>query len=153
MARRDIRTGTLTVCAAVGLMLAVVGGLGAQSPSGDAGQAELMELNVKSASVQEVLKLIAETGGFNIAIGEGVEGNITLFMSGIPPRDLLDIVVRVIDAAYVKERLNNGLIRAAAYSVASRAVAQHQLYGVDYYALTGPGLAREDAKAPGERYA
>gem|GEM_PF-5302203 len=62
-----------------------------------------MQLNVKNASVQEVLKLIAEAGNFNIAIGGGIKGSVTLFVDDMAPRDLLDVVVGVIDAAYVEE--------------------------------------------------
>lgn len=65
--------------------------------------AQPMQLNVKNASVLEVLKLIAEAGGFNLAIGGGVKGSITLSVDEMAPADLLDIVVGVIDAAYVVE--------------------------------------------------
>ena len=66
-----------------------------------------MQLNVKDVPVQEVLKLIAESGGFNIAISGGVKGRVTLYLDSIRPRDLLDIVVSIVDAAYVEE---NGAI-------------------------------------------
>jgi type II secretory pathway component GspD/PulD (secretin) len=51
-----------------------------------------------------VLKLVAEAGDFNIAIGDGIKGNVTLFVDNIAPRDLLDVVVGLIDAAYVREK-------------------------------------------------
>ncbi|MFO7608611.1 MAG: secretin N-terminal domain-containing protein [Candidatus Krumholzibacteriia bacterium] len=66
-----------------------------------------MQLNVKNVSVLEVLALLADAGGFNIAVGGGVKGSVTLSVQDIEPRDLLDLVVGVVDAAYVAE---NGAI-------------------------------------------
>ena len=68
-----------------------------------AAQAESMQLNVRDVAAKEVLKLIAEAGGFNLAIGAGVKGNVTLYIEDMAPRDLLDIVIGIIDAAYVEE--------------------------------------------------
>jgi general secretion pathway protein D len=62
-----------------------------------------MQLNVKNASVLEVLSLISEAGGFNIAVGGGVKGSVTLSVKDIEPRDLLELVIGVVDAAYVEE--------------------------------------------------
>ena len=67
-----------------------------------AAQAESMQLNVRDVAAKEVLKLIAEAGGFNLAIGAGVKGNVTLYIEDMAPRDLLDIVIGIIDAAYVE---------------------------------------------------
>lgn len=100
MARRTIRTVTVAVCTLLLLALPLPGKSAAQV----AAQSGLMQLNVKSASVQEVLKLIAEAGDFNLAIGGGVKGNVTLFVEDMPPRDLLDVVVGIVDAAYVEEK-------------------------------------------------
>jgi len=76
----------------------------AAQPSGGAG---LMQLNVKDAPVKEVLKLIAESGEMNLAIGDGVKGRVTIFIEEMAPRDLLEVVVGIIDAAYVED---NGVI-------------------------------------------
>lgn len=96
MAQRTIRNIALTACA----LLVVL----TMSAAPAEAQGDKMQLNVRDASVEEVLKLIAEAGNFNIAIGDGIKGNVTLFVEDIAPRDLLDVVVGLIDAAYVREK-------------------------------------------------
>ena len=91
MAGRTVRT--IAVAAWVSLVL--VAPLAAQTAS--------MQLNVRDVAVQEVLKLIAESGDFNLAIGTGVTGNVTLYIDDMDPRDLLDVVIGIVDAAYVEE--------------------------------------------------
>jgi general secretion pathway protein D len=83
----------------MGTLLLLAMPLAAQTP----GRTATMQLSVKNAAVQEVLKLIAESGGFNIAIGGDVKGSVTLAVDDITPMDLLNLVVGVVDAAYVKE--------------------------------------------------
>ncbi len=99
MAGRIVRTIAVAVCALLVLAAPV-----AAQPSGGAG---LMQLNVKDAPVKEVLKLIAESGEMNLAIGDGVKGRVTIFIEEMAPRDLLEVVVGIIDAAYVED---NGVI-------------------------------------------
>jgi general secretion pathway protein D len=96
MAQRTIRNIALTACALLVLLSVTAAPAAAQS--------DKMQLNVRDASVEEVLKLVAEAGDFNIAIGDGIKGNVTLFVDNIAPRDLLDVVVGLIDAAYVREK-------------------------------------------------
>ncbi|MBU8869877.1 MAG: hypothetical protein KOO60_03270 [Gemmatimonadales bacterium] len=103
MAGRIIRIVTIALCVVVWAGFPLVAEVEAQSGSGGSTDTELMQLNVKDVSVQEVLKLIAEAGKFNIAIGSGVKGRVTLYIDDITPRDLLEIVVSVVDAAYVEE--------------------------------------------------
>lgn len=99
MAGRTIRTVAVTVCA---LLVLVVSSTAQPTDS-----AELMQLNVREVPVQEVLKLIAESGDMNLAIGDGVKGRVTLYIDEMAPRELLDVVVGIIGAAYVEE---NGVI-------------------------------------------
>ena len=99
MAGRIVRTIAVAACA-----LLVLATLSAAQPTAGAGS---MQLNVKDAPVQEVLKLIAESGDMNLAIGDGVKGRVTVFIEEMAPRDLLEVVVGIIGAAYVEE---NGVI-------------------------------------------
>ena len=95
MARRTLRAVALTVVLSI-----VLSGLPARE---GVRAVEPMQLNVKNVSVLEVLKLIAEAGGFDIVIGANVKGSVTLTVDGMAPRDLLEVVVGVVDAAYVEE--------------------------------------------------
>ena len=72
MAERIIRNVAVVLAVLVGAVLATSQGAAL------AQQTELMQLNVRNAPVQEVLKLIAEGGGFNLAIGDEVKGSVTL---------------------------------------------------------------------------
>ena len=99
MAGRTVRTIVVATCA----LLTLAAPMAAQPTAG----AETMQLNVKDAPVQEVLKLIAESGGMNLAIGDGVKGRVTIFIDEMPPRDLLEVVVGIINAAYIED---NGVV-------------------------------------------
>ncbi|MCK9995628.1 MAG: hypothetical protein KAH56_05020 [Candidatus Krumholzibacteria bacterium] len=103
MAGRIVRTIAVAACA----LLVLATSPATRSAAQMTAEAGMMQLNVKDVSVQEVLKLIAESGDFNLAIGGGVKGHVTLFVDEMAPRDLLDVVVGIIDAAYIEE---NGVI-------------------------------------------
>jgi type II secretory pathway component GspD/PulD (secretin) len=62
-----------------------------------------MSLNVKNMPLPEVLKLIADEGHLNIAIGAGVTGNITLFVNETPVEELLRLAVDMAGAAVGRE--------------------------------------------------
>ena len=93
--------GTLRTLALIVLLTGTLGGL---LIPGAARAVTPMDLNVKNVSALEVLKLIAESGDFDIVIGAGVKGSVTLTVNDMDPRDLLEVVVGVIDVAYVEER-------------------------------------------------
>jgi type II secretory pathway component GspD/PulD (secretin) len=99
MAKRTLRI----VALAIGALLVATGAASARARVEVAADAQPMELNVKNIAVQEVFKLIAEAGGFNVAISGDVKGSVTLSVDDIQPLDLLNLVVGVVDAAYVVE--------------------------------------------------
>ena len=67
-----------------------------------AAQSDAMTLNVKNMPVQELVKLIAEQGRLDIAIESGITGNVTMFVDGLAPLQVLEITVGMLDAAYVE---------------------------------------------------
>ncbi len=62
-------------------------------------------LKVKDAEVQDVLRLIADTSGFNIVVGKGVTGKITLTLESVPWDQALDVVLQTLKLG--AERNNN----------------------------------------------
>ena len=64
-------------------------------------------LKVKAADVQDVLRLIAETSGFNIVVGKGVSGKVTLTLEEVPWDQALDVVLQTLNLG--AERNNNVL--------------------------------------------
>ena len=100
----------------IGVMIFVPEHAAAQAPGADKAAA-LMDLNVRNMGVPEVLKLIADKGQLNLAIGTGVTGNVTLYVQQVPVRDLLTLVVEMVGAAYVEEE---GVIRVITQDIFQR---------------------------------
>src|SRR5262249_13947471 len=68
----------------------------------------VMTLNVSNMPNNEVVKLMSENGGLNVAIGTGVTGQVTLFVKDYPIRKLLDLVVDMTGSAY---SIDGGVVR------------------------------------------
>ncbi len=64
-------------------------------------------LKVKEAEVSDVLRLIADTSGFNIVVGSGVTGKVTLALESVPWDQALDVVLQTLNLG--AERNNNVL--------------------------------------------
>ena len=54
-----------------------------------------ISLNFQDISVRTVLQIVADYNGFNLVIGDTVEGNITLRLDGVPWDQALDIILKV----------------------------------------------------------
>jgi type IV pilus assembly protein PilQ len=62
-------------------------------------------LQVRDADLVDVFRLIGEASGFNILIGDGVSGHITLSLTDVPWDQALDVILRTKRLA--AERSNN----------------------------------------------
>jgi len=60
-------------------------------------------IDVKGMDVIDVLKILADDGGFNISIGSNVSGRVTLFLKDINVWDALEIVLAAGNLAYEKK--------------------------------------------------
>lgn len=90
-----------------------------------------MPLNVKNAPVVDVLRSIADAGGFDIAIAADVTGTVTVSANRSTPRDLLDVVVETIGAAYAVEGSIIRVMKADTYeSVYGEAFSTRRIVGV-----------------------
>ncbi|MGB1198651.1 MAG: type IV pilus secretin PilQ [Thalassotalea sp.] len=54
-----------------------------------------ISLNFQDISVRTVLQIVADVNGFNLVVGDTVEGNITLRLDGVPWDQALDIILKV----------------------------------------------------------
>ncbi|MFQ5600130.1 MAG: secretin N-terminal domain-containing protein [Candidatus Krumholzibacteriia bacterium] len=92
--------------------LVLPGRLGWEGPARaqDAGDpaSRPMQLNVNAMPIREVLKVIADEGKLDIAIGEAVQGNVTLFVHDMPVVELLRLVVEMVGGTWAEE---DGVIR------------------------------------------
>lgn len=71
----------------------------------------LIDVDVREADVQDVLRLLAEVGGFNLAVDPGVSCKATLKLKQVPWPQVLDLVLRT--CGLEQERLGRNLVRVA----------------------------------------
>lgn len=62
-----------------------------------------MPLNVKNLPAAELLKQLATDGGIDLALGAGVQGNVTVYSGPRPVRELLQLIVDLIGAAMYEQ--------------------------------------------------
>jgi len=63
-------------------------------PAGAAPAGRPVSLELQDADVHGVLRLLAEVGGFDVAVGEGVKGKVTLRLDRVAWDQALDVVLR-----------------------------------------------------------
>ncbi|MCC6758990.1 MAG: hypothetical protein IT395_05140 [Candidatus Omnitrophica bacterium] len=63
----------------------------------------LEEVDLKEVEVTDVLKMISQKSGLNIVIGSTVTGKVSLYLKGVTAKDVLDIVAKTNDLAYVED--------------------------------------------------
>lgn len=66
----------------------------AQAVEKGRGAVELFSIEVRDADVSDVLRALAQQSGYNIIIGEGVDGKVSLSFKDIPFKDALEIVIK-----------------------------------------------------------
>lgn len=54
----------------------------------------LFSIEVRDANVSDVLRALAQQSGFNIILGDGVDGKVTLSFTDIAFKDALEIIIR-----------------------------------------------------------
>ncbi|MGH9319457.1 MAG: secretin N-terminal domain-containing protein [Vicinamibacteria bacterium] len=71
----------------------------------------LIDIDVREADAQDVLRLLAEVGGFNLAVDPGVSCKATLKLKQVPWSQVLDLVLR--SCGLEQEILGSNLVRVA----------------------------------------
>jgi type IV pilus assembly protein PilQ len=85
-------------------------------PTGAVAPQRLVSLDAVDASLPQVLRVLAEKGGFNIIIGPSVSaGTVTIQMKDVPVEQAVNLVVRAAGLAY--ERIGNSILVADAGSL------------------------------------
>jgi len=67
---------------------------GHKTGAGRAAEARVFSIEVRGAEISDVLRALAQQSGFNIIIGEGVEGKVTLSLRKISFRDALEMIIK-----------------------------------------------------------
>jgi type IV pilus assembly protein PilQ len=65
----------------------------AENPSNGPGD-RLYSIEVRDAEMGDVLRALAQQSSYNIILGEGVEGKVSLSFKDVPFRDALDIIIK-----------------------------------------------------------
>ncbi|HEY7816601.1 MAG TPA: secretin N-terminal domain-containing protein [Vicinamibacteria bacterium] len=71
----------------------------------------LIDIDVREADVQDVLRLLAEVGGFNLAVDPGVTCKSTVKLKQVPWPQVLELTLRT--CGLEQERLGENLVRVA----------------------------------------
>jgi type IV pilus assembly protein PilQ len=108
-----------------------------QDPSGAGGAIEeaLIDIDVREADVQDVLRLLAEVGGFNLVVDPGVACKATLKLTQVPWPQVLDLVLRT--CRLEQERLGENLVRVGSAEEIRKEYEARRKYQQEK-ALAGP---------------
>jgi type IV pilus assembly protein PilQ len=116
----------------VSLLLGLLQGQGTSPASRDE---TLLDIDVREADVQDVLRLLAEVGGFNLAVDPGVSCKATLALNQVPWPQVLDLVLRT--CRLEQERLGDNLVRVAPAEAIRKEYEERRKYQEEK-ALAGP---------------
>jgi type IV pilus assembly protein PilQ len=101
----------------------------------DASAETLIDIDVREADARDVLRLLAEVGGFNLAVDPGVSCDATLKLKQVPWPQVLDLVLRT--CGLEQERLGENLVRVASAEELRKEYEARRKYQEEK-ALAGP---------------
>lgn len=61
------------------------------------------ELDLKDMDISDVMKLLSQKSGINIVLGNSVSGKVTLYLKNVTAKDVLNIIAKTNDLAFVEE--------------------------------------------------
>ncbi len=95
----------------------------------------LLDLDVREADARDVLRLLAEVAGFNLAVDPGVSCEATLKLKQVPWPQVLDLVLRT--CRLEQEVLGENLVRVAPAAEIRKEYEERRKYREEK-ALAGP---------------
>jgi type IV pilus assembly protein PilQ len=107
---------------------------GGTVPRGGASET-LLDFDVKDADVLDVLRLLAEVSGLNLAADPGMSCSLTLKLKQVPWTQVFDLVLRTCGLA--KEELGENLVRVATAERIRKEYEERRKYQEEK-ALSGP---------------
>ncbi|MGH9391525.1 MAG: secretin N-terminal domain-containing protein [Vicinamibacteria bacterium] len=117
------------------LISLLLGFLQDSGPAPDSSEETLIDIDVREADVQDVLRLLAEVGAFNLAVDPGVSCKATLNLKQVPWPQVLDLVLRT--CGLEQERLGENLVRVASAEEIRKEYEARRKYQEEK-ALAGP---------------
>jgi len=85
---------------------------------------ETVSLNLKNIEIAEILKTISDQSDYNLAIGPGVSGKVTVYLDSVPVLDAVELITELTGMAYVIDGGTIKIISPARYT---------ELYGLQPY--------------------
>jgi len=73
------------------------------APVDPAAPAIIEEVDLKDVEISDVLKMISQKSGLNIVTGSNVVGKVTLYLKNVTAKDVLDIMAKTNDLAYIED--------------------------------------------------
>src|SRR3990172_7873777 len=107
----------------------------------------LIDIDVREADVQDVLRLLAEVGGFNLAVDPDVSCQATLKLKQVPWPQVLELVLRT--CRLEQERLGETLLPVASAEEIRKEYEERRKYQEEK-ALAGPLETRDVRLAYGK---
>jgi type IV pilus assembly protein PilQ len=112
-----------------------LGSLQEPAASSESTQETLIDIDVREADARDVLRLLAEVGGFNLAVDPGVTCDATLKLKQVPWPQVLDLALRT--CGLEQERLGENLVRVAPAEEIRKEYQERRKYQEEK-ALAGP---------------
>jgi type IV pilus assembly protein PilQ len=113
----------------------LLGSLQEPAAASESTQETLIDIDVREADARDVLRLLAEVGGFNLAVDPGVTCDATLKLKQVPWPQVLDLVLRT--CGLEQERLGENLVRVAPAEEIRKEYQERRKYQEEK-ALAGP---------------
>ncbi len=93
------------------LLILLVAGSQVETPVDSRSKETLIDIDLKEADVLDVLRLLAEVGGFNLVADPDVSCSCTLKLTRVPWPQVLELVLKTCGLG--EDRIGNNLVRVA----------------------------------------
>ncbi len=97
------RVGRFLCLLAVGFWLPVLAGTSSGAMESKNSSGKKVTLQFQGMEIVEVLKILAEEAGFNVAAGKNVSGRVNLFVKEVDPWEVLEVILKSNDLAYERQ--------------------------------------------------
>jgi type IV pilus assembly protein PilQ len=131
-----LRCTSIVLCLV--LLLSLSPGLTFWATTALATSPQTISLDVQSADVRDVLRLLAETGGINILASGEVQGAITVRLIDVPWEQALEAVLKL--TGFAQERQGNIILVAPAKRF--RSAGEERVHARQAEAQTEPTMTR-----------
>ena len=113
----------------------LLGFLQEPAAASESSEETLIDIDVREADVRDVMRLLAEVGGFNLAVDPGVSCKATLKLKQVPWPQVLVLGLRT--CGLEQERLGENLVRVASAEEIRKEYEARRKYQEEK-ALAGP---------------